>query len=497
MSYVEDVSYDVTAEVSFTTSDTAFDEVHGAFECDNPDPPKECEHTYDVTYQASSGSTHTLRENGSYYDSIRFSPTVEVVRVLAGGSTIIDTVYSRGYLKNIGVIDTIEDGDYIYSEDTTEITGIDEDIAKTELRYTPETLSTTTTKWQARTFQDRWDFDQSHDDSLEVFRGHSYLSHYVTSVPGGATSATTITDIKIYNTLPNGAVNIDDDLHTVDANDPFVPPENKVIIPAPPAGVWDAFVGALEYGTVEVTNSAVELASSAKAKAHDEGLPDEFNEYLAWSVNPVGQMVENAVKGLVDIFTVDVPTVYANSRAGGYSRLDSAGNAVGTALATIVGVRGISDAFSEHDAVDAHRQSLGERAFDGVFGTIALVGTAVGLGGAAKSLSSGGAKVNPVKPRAGDPATAVAPNRLTGVIEQHHQLPREFAKRFKDAGLNIDDFIIPLDKAKHRLRPGGIHTNGGGNWNRVWREFLDANKNAEAPEILEQLAKMRKQFGLE
>jgi hypothetical protein len=292
-------------------------------------------------------------------------------------------------------------------------------------------------------------------------------------------------------------VNIDDDLHTVDADDPFVPPENKVVIPAPPAGVWDAFVGALEYGTVEVTNSAVELASSAKAKAHDEGLPDEFNEYLAWSVNPVGQMVENAVKGLVDIFTVDVPTVYANSRAGGYSRLDSAGNAVGTALATIVGVRGISDAFSEHDAVDAHRQSLGERAFDGVFGTIALVGTAVGLGGAAKSLSSGGAKVNPVKPRAGDPATAVAPNRLTGVIEQHHQLPREFAKRFKDAGLNIDDFIIPLDKAKHRLRPGGIHTNGGGNWNRVWREFLDANKNAEAPEILEQLAKMRKQFGLE
>jgi hypothetical protein len=205
-------------------------------------------------------------------------------------------------------------------------------------------------------------------------------------------------------------VNIDDDLHTVDADDPFVPPENKVVIPAPPAGVWDAFVGALEYGTVEVTNSAVELASSAKAKAHDEGLPDEFNEYLAWSVNPVGQMVEKAVKGFVDTLIVEVPIVYGNSRVGGYSRLDSAGNAVGTALATIVGVRGISDAFSEHDAVDAHRQSLGERIFDGVFGAISLVGTAVGLGGAAKSLSSGGAKVNPVKPRAGDPATA-APNR--------------------------------------------------------------------------------------
>jgi hypothetical protein len=63
--------------------------------------------------------------------------------------------------------------------------------------------------------------------------------------------------------------------------------------------------------------------------------------------------------------------------------------------------------------------------------------------------------------------------------------------------LNIEDYVIMLDKAKHRLKPGGIHTNSGGNWNRVWREFFKQNPNAEAPEILEQLAKMRKEFGLE
>jgi len=83
-------------------------------------------------------------------------------------------------------------------------------------------------------------------------------------------------------------------------------------------------------------------------------------------------------------------------------------------------------------------------------------------------------------------------------IEIMHLLPqaKEFKKFFKNAGLDINDFKIPLDKAKHRLLPDGVHT-GSENWNKVWRDFMTENKfNATADEILEQLAKMREQFGI-
>lgn len=36
----------------------------------------------------------------------------------------------------------------------------------------------------------------------------------------------------------------------------------------------------------------------------------------------------------------------------------------------------------------------------------------------------------------------------------------------------------------------------GGNWNKVWNEFKKGNPDADAGEILEQLEKMRKDFGI-
>lgn len=51
----------------------------------------------------------------------------------------------------------------------------------------------------------------------------------------------------------------------------------------------------------------------------------------------------------------------------------------GLVVANEVGVRGISDAFSRNDAVDAHEQSVLERTTDGVFGSIQLVSTAAGM----------------------------------------------------------------------------------------------------------------------
>ena len=81
----------------------------------------------------------------------------------------------------------------------------------------------------------------------------------------------------------------------------------------------------------------------------------------------------------------------------------------------------------------------------------------------------------------------------------HHLLPqsKRLAPFFKRAGLNIEDFKIPLDKATHRLLPDGIHTGPSGeSWNGVWNQFFENNPGATRQEILDQLAKMRNDFGI-
>jgi hypothetical protein len=55
-------------------------------------------------------------------------------------------------------------------------------------------------------------------------------------------------------------------------------------------------------------------------------------------------------------------------------------------------------------------------------------------------------------------------------------------------------FHPPLDKSLHTVKPNGIHTIQGGNWNAVWKEFFEANPNATKGQILQQLQKMRKAF---
>ena len=83
----------------------------------------------------------------------------------------------------------------------------------------------------------------------------------------------------------------------------------------------------------------------------------------------------------------------------------------------------------------------------------------------------------------------------SGIIEQHHLLPQQFKKQFEKAGLDIEDYKIPLDKADHRLKPDGLHT-GENNWNKQWSDFFRDNPDATKPEILNQLDKMQKTSGL-
>jgi RHS repeat-associated protein len=82
-----------------------------------------------------------------------------------------------------------------------------------------------------------------------------------------------------------------------------------------------------------------------------------------------------------------------------------------------------------------------------------------------------------------------------GVIEQHHQLPRQFKKEFEKAGLDIKKYKTPMDKADHRLKPDGLHT-GTNSWNKQWADFFKDNPEAKQDQILDQLDKMKKASGL-
>ena len=80
-------------------------------------------------------------------------------------------------------------------------------------------------------------------------------------------------------------------------------------------------------------------------------------------------------------------------------------------------------------------------------------------------------------------------------IEIHHLLPRQFKRQFARVGLDIEKFKIPMSKAGHRLKPGGLHT-GPENWNRMWDQFFKETKNPSKKQILNQLEYMRGRFGI-
>jgi RHS repeat-associated protein len=143
-------------------------------------------------------------------------------------------------------------------------------------------------------------------------------------------------------------------------------------------------------------------------------------------------------------------------------------------------------------------------AFAGESGTESLIGAAVGgvikVGGrvtqAAKAAPGAADALDEVvvTAKAVEDGTAIG----RGAIEMHHLLPQagRFAKFFERAGLNIEEYKIPLDQAAHRLKPGGIHTKAGGDWNGVWDKFFEVNPNATKDQILNQLRQMRADFGI-
>ena len=79
-------------------------------------------------------------------------------------------------------------------------------------------------------------------------------------------------------------------------------------------------------------------------------------------------------------------------------------------------------------------------------------------------------------------------------LEEHHNLPRQFATKFNACGLDIEDYVTYLARNLHRLRPGGLHT-GSENWNKIWRRYFAEGQTQtpdeqQADEVLNQLIQM-------
>ena len=87
--------------------------------------------------------------------------------------------------------------------------------------------------------------------------------------------------------------------------------------------------------------------------------------------------------------------------------------------------------------------------------------------------------------------------------ERHHGLPRKRKKYFIDANLDIEDYIIIITAAKHRLKPKGLHTGKGrgGDWNTEWDEFIKKHPVETTPDVKERieekLEEMKKKYGIE
>jgi hypothetical protein len=55
---------------------------------------------------------------------------------------------------------------------------------------------------------------------------------------------------------------------------------------------------------------------------------------------------------------------------------------------------------------------------------------------------------------------------------------------------------VALEQAVHRLKPGGIHTKAGGNWNAAWKQWIENHPNATPQQILNQGKKFLVDFGI-
>jgi len=149
-------------------------------------------------------------------------------------------------------------------------------------------------------------------------------------------------------------------------------------------------------------------------------------------------------------------TVWANTEGDGFaSRVYTT---AGTTVASLVGVTQVSDAFSQHDAVDGHEQTTAERVFKGITGTVQLA--TVGVGAAGKLTSA----VIPAKIPARAPGAALdlvdglPVSGRTGFLNSS-RLTRGELTNLRD---ELADIGVKLERnADSILNQAGPHVRGG------------------------------------
>ena len=77
--------------------------------------------------------------------------------------------------------------------------------------------------------------------------------------------------------------------------------------------------------------------------------------------------------------------------------------------------------------------------------------------------------------------------------EGHHVYSRAFREWFTAQGINIDEYILPLEVSEHRRIHRGPN---GGPWNAAWRKFIDEHPNPPKEEIHRHAGQLLYEFGL-
>jgi uncharacterized lipoprotein (TIGR02269 family) len=77
--------------------------------------------------------------------------------------------------------------------------------------------------------------------------------------------------------------------------------------------------------------------------------------------------------------------------------------------------------------------------------------------------------------------------------EQHHIFSQAFRPWFTQKGINIDEYVIPLEVQKHR----SIHRGeSGGPWNAAWLQWIQGHQGAEKEEIFRYAGQLIYEFEL-
>jgi uncharacterized lipoprotein (TIGR02269 family) len=77
--------------------------------------------------------------------------------------------------------------------------------------------------------------------------------------------------------------------------------------------------------------------------------------------------------------------------------------------------------------------------------------------------------------------------------EQHHIFSQAFRSWFARKGINIDEYVMPLEVLKHRSIHRGER---GGPWNAAWEKWIFAHQGAEKEEIFRYAGQLIYEFEL-